>query len=155
MSTSCQIGDLVRNKLAGRKIDPLGFVDELLEIADQVGEIHCTLAGDHGLRFWIPSQAPPFDVQLDAALGKLRMLCARLGVLCHESGDQEVSLYGGEGIIRKEVPVELPDHLGSSSGPGLLAQSTSLAAPPISKQWRVRFKNTPGEQEFTITSAVR
>jgi hypothetical protein len=155
MSAPCQIQDLVRNKLLGRKIDGLGFVDELLELADQVGEIQCIFAGEQGLRFLIPSQPPPFEIELDAARAKLRMLCARLGVLCRESGDQDVSLYGGEGIIQKEMPEKLPDN-GRRSESGLRsATGISLAAPPISKVWRVRFKNTPSEQEFTIIPEAR
>jgi hypothetical protein len=148
MSAQFQIRNLVETKLVGRKIDGLGFVDNLLEVAEQVGDIHCTLAEDRGLRFGIPSQ-PPFDVQLDAPLGKLRMLCARLGVLCHESGDLDVSLCGGEGIIKKDVsPKQRASVIGSS------AQAISLASPPTLKVWKVRFKNTPSEQEFII-HAVR
>src|SRR5947209_1149064 len=103
MSATSQIRDLVRNRLVGRKIDPVGFMDELLELSEQAGEIQCKLAGEQGLQFVVANQPPAFEVELDAPRGKLRMLCARLGVLCHESGDQDVSLYGGEGTIKKET----------------------------------------------------
>ena len=156
MSAPCQIRDLVRHRLVGRKIDPVGFMDELLELADQVGEIQCNLAGEQGLRFLIANQPPPFEVELDASRGKLRMLCARLGVLCHEAGDQEVSLYGGEGTIKKDAPVELTEKNGRSLEPSSRSTTgTSLIPPPLSKEWKVRFTNTPSEQDFTIMPTKR
>ena len=134
----------------------MGFVDELLELAGQVGEIQCTMAGVEGLRFLIPSQPPPFEVELDTAKGKLRMMCARLGVLCHESGDPDVSLYGGEGIIKKEAPMRSPNNLAQSAGSNSPSSTgITLARPPILHEWRVRFKNTPDAQEFTIVAAAR
>jgi hypothetical protein len=156
MSALCQIQDLVQRKLLGRKIDGVGFIDALLALVDRVGEIQCNLSGEETLQFRIPNEPPALEVELDAARGKLRMLCARLGVLCHESGDPDVSLYGGEGLIKKELPAELPTKVGplpsaDPRSPG----GTALASPPNPKEWRVRFKNTPSEQEFTIQSAAR
>src|SRR5437588_11724407 len=75
------------------------FVDEMLLLASDVGQIKCEQVNDRRLRFQIPDQ-PACEVELERAKAKLRMLCARLGVLCNESG-QDVSLYGGEGTLRK------------------------------------------------------
>jgi hypothetical protein len=122
MCESLRIRDLVQAKLAGRKIDPVVFIDELLVIAKEVGEIRCYLATEQSLRFELDGQA--CDVALDAARTKLRMVCARLSVLCNTGEDSAVSPYGGEGIIRSSATPTDP--------------------------WRVRFKNTPGEQEFSI-----
>ncbi len=127
MSLQTQIVELVRAKLSGRKIDVVGFVDELLSLA--AGEIHCTLASDHGLRFRT-SDGATSDVDLDGCRGKLRMVCARLSVLCNEAPGTQVSPYGGEGIVR----------LPSSNGKG-------------PQQWALHFKNTPDVQEFSIVPA--
>lgn len=128
MSVPSQISDLMQAKLSGRKIDVVEFMTGLLSLARETGEIHCSLATEHSLRFGIANQA--HDVALDAARGKLRMLCARLSALCDEAGSGTVSPYGGEGIIHA------PSHNGVEAG-----------------HWTVRFKNTPSEHEFTIVPA--
>jgi hypothetical protein len=117
------IEQLVRALLVGRKIDGVRFVDQLLAIVRQVGEIHCCAAGDQGLRFELPSRKP-FEVALDGSRGKLRMLCARLAVLCQENG-HDCTVYGGEGTIRREF------------------ESNSVS-------WSVLWYNTPDRHEFTI-----
>lgn len=127
MSAIKQITELVHNKLAGRKIDPVGFVDDLLILAD--GEIHCSAASDHVMRFEM-QDGEICDLKVDACRGKVRMLCARIGVLCNEASGAAVSAYGGEGTI-------------------VLAPSNGAAA----RRWEVRFKNTPDEHEFTIIPA--
>ena len=85
------------------------------------------------LRFQTPNQ-PPWEVELGRAKTKLRMLCARLSVLCNERG-QDVSIYGGEGVV-KEIPVP--------------AGRTADVA--CCQKLTVRFKNTLSEQEFTLTA---
>jgi hypothetical protein len=128
MSIQTQIGDLVRAKLAGREIDIEGFVDELLATTTEAGPMRCSLASERALRFEVRDEA--FEVELDACRGKLRMLCARLSVLCNEQPDATVSPYGGEGIIRLAPP--------NGKGP---------------HQWTARFTNTPDAQEFMIIPA--
>jgi hypothetical protein len=122
-----------QNLADDHNVGVVGFIDQLLPVASEVGEIKCTLANDRALRFQVPGQ-PPWDVELGRAKSKLRMLCARLSVLCNESGDQEVSLYGGEGVIR--------EGLVSPTNPNAVA---------IEQRVTVRFKNTPSVQEFTIS----
>lgn len=137
MTPQTQIEELARSKLLGRRVDPVGFIDELLGLASRAGEIHGTFASDEALRFTIPEQQTVFEVPVDRARGKLRMLCANLGVRCNESGGQDVSIYGGEGVITK--------------APAFTLMNSS----PNHEAWKVRFKNTPGEHEFTIQSSVR
>src|SRR5437667_362993 len=71
MSAQTRIRDLVLAKLAGRKIDVVGFIDELLDVASEVGEIRCTMAADRGLHFDIGGR-DACAVDLDACRGKLR-----------------------------------------------------------------------------------
>jgi hypothetical protein len=122
MSEATRVKDLVNAKLVGRQIDPVGFIDELLEATSQAGEVNCRLASEQRLQFEFDGRA--VEVDLDSARGKLRMLCARLSVLCVGSGGAPVSPYGGEGTI-----------------------TTSPQ-----QQRQLRFRNTPDEQGFTIRS---
>jgi hypothetical protein len=80
------------------------------------------LSGDSGLRFEF-GQQETCEVELDGCRGKLRMLCARLSVLCGEAP------YGGEGSICV--------HPNNGNG-------------DAESHWMVRFKNTPDEHEFTV-----
>jgi hypothetical protein len=117
------IQELVEAKLAGNCIDSAGFIEQMFQVASEVGKVQCTLACDSGLRFEFPGQ-PACDVGLDAARGKLRMLCARLGVICNEQSGKEVSLYGGDAVF--------------------------YYGPREQGQWKVCFHNTPAQHEFTI-----
>src|SRR5207248_1872103 len=101
----------------------------------QMGRVHCGFVEDRRvLRFEIPGQEP-WELSAELAKSRLRTACARLGVLCNESG-HEVSLYGGEGAIDSRVVSPL------ANGSGNQKQRT----------WHVHFKNTPDAQEFTITA---
>src|SRR5437879_3824310 len=135
MNAESTIRELVEAHLSdNHNVYPVEFIDQLLQLAYEVGEIHCTLVENRKLRFQMPGQ-PAWDVELGRAKAKLRILCARLGVLCNENQDQDVNIFGGEGLIRKELSVKLPDNLGRSSGSDLSAStSTSLVALPISKE---------------------
>jgi hypothetical protein len=123
---------LVQAQLAGRRIEGVAFVDELLAIAEQEGEVRCSPAEDHGLRFEVRGREP-FEVDLDANRGKLRMLCARLAVLCQESGSDFMP-YGGEGKIRRVNKLD----------------STDGAMSPCSITVKANWTNTPGKHEFVI-----
>lgn len=131
MTAQDNLGNLVRDLLAGRKIDVVRFVDELLLLADTLGEVRCSPADDDRLRFAIPGAAP-FDVPLDRARSKLRMLCARLAVLCE--GGSETTPYGGQGNI--------PDRETRES-------STDTNVPPALER-NVQFVNTAAEVGFTL-----
>jgi hypothetical protein len=153
MNAGRKIRDLVTAHLSNNpNVDGVQFIDHLLSLTFEVGEIECRLAGDDNLRFCVLDR-PVCEVVLNRAKAKLRLLCARLGVLCRESGAPNVSLFGGEGIIRRELAMEDPS---LPSGPDVVRTgATSLASPSISGEWKVRFKNTPSEQEFTIQPAAR
>src|SRR5438034_9418653 len=91
------VRQLVEASMAdNHRADGVRFIDELLALASDVGEITCTFASEHALRFQTPNE-PAWEIELGRARSKLRMLCARLAVLCNESGGPDVSLYGGEG----------------------------------------------------------
>lgn len=135
-----QIERLVRERLVGRRIDGIGFVDELLAITPQVSELCCRPAADRGLRFELRGH-DPFEVELDANRGKLRMLCARLAVLFQESGHDPM-LYGGEGTLCRTYKgkADLPD-----------SESEEV---DVTVTWKARWSNTPDKHEFSI-SVVR
>ena len=88
--------------LSDREFDGVGFIDRLLLLASEFGHVRATLAAEGTLRFEASGHAP-CDVPLERAKSKLRMLCARLAVLCKESGGEFI-LYGGEGLIRAVWP---------------------------------------------------
>jgi hypothetical protein len=108
--------------LAGRRFDPVDVVERLLDAARGAGEVRGSVdSGSDGLAFTLPAHGR-FVVPVEGARGKLRILCARLSVVCLERGGSEVSPYGGEG------------RFDSDDGGA----------------WSVRFTNTPSQQEFEI-----
>ena|SRR5437868_13029943 len=136
------------------------FMDQLLLVALEFGEVKCGLASDQQLRFDVGNQ-PAFVIETGRARTKLRALCARLAGLCHESGGQDVSPYGGEGFIQKQVPLEhaLTSHgrsaTGKNAGPFVSngpSQQRNISFEGL-KKWNVRFMNTTSEHHFTITPA--
>lgn len=135
MANEGQIERLVQQRLLGRKIDVVAFVEELLAISTQVGEITCRRVEDRGLHFEITG-GQSFDVDVDANVGKLRMCCASLAVLCGENG-HELMPYGGEGTVQRTAKVELVKNKSEQLRCHLL--------------WRARWMNTPGEHWFTIS----
>jgi hypothetical protein len=156
MNTECKIRGLLQAYLVDdHKGDPVRFMDELILVASEVGPIRCSFAGDGKLRFQVQDQ-PAWEVELGRAKAKLRILCARLGVLCNESRDQDVSLYGGEGLItfpdwswgHEDLGPSGPYDWQSSQKTPLQAQG-SLSA-KAARKLAIRFKNTMAEQEFTI-----
>jgi hypothetical protein len=137
--------------------DVVRFTDELLLVAVKVGEVKCALASADKMRFESPGQ-DAWDVELGRAKSKLRMLCARLAVLCNENGAREVSIYGGEGTIKmvgqgtSRVAVAgqraQPEHAAANRSAAIVATRAGAGE----SRWAVRFKNTPDEQEFTIVA---
>ncbi len=162
MTARTRIEELVQRKLLGRKIDPVGVVDALLALVLPEGELRCTCAGNGALRFTIADPRLDFEVPVDRARAKLRMMCARLGVLCNDSGGQDVSLYGGEGVISEAVlgasgtAAAARPQSQSSEGTGIGAAAAQQVATadqePLRspRRWAVQFQNTPSAQEFTI-----
>jgi hypothetical protein len=139
MTFETKINELSALYLADtRAPDISGFVDRLFHVAADTGSLACVSDGQTRLRFFVcPTSAPsvslaPSAVALQAACvvehkaaqAILRMICARLGVICKERSQTDISLYGDRAVI--EYPV--PDH--------------SL--------WSVSFTNTPDRQEFQL-----
>lgn len=138
-----------KEKLTGRKVDVVEFVDELLTATRDAGEIRCTLARDGVLRIEVGTQESA-EVELDGAKTKLRMLCARLGVLCKESGELAGSLYGGEGRIREMETVGSLREAARNSSPHPDWHSRSVSPSAGRGCWTVCFMNTPSEQRFAL-----
>jgi hypothetical protein len=130
-----QIERLIRRCLLGRKIDVVTFVEELLAISTQVGEMTCRRVDNRGLRFEV-SGIQACEVEVDANVGKLRMCCARIAVLCGENG-HELMIYGGQGTIQRTAKVELVQN-----------ESEQLLYHLL---WKARWMNTPGEHWFTLS----
>jgi len=127
------------------RVDAVRFVDQLLDLSCEVGKIRCWFAGGRKLSFQVQDQ-PSWEVELERAKAKLRMLCANLGVRCNETGGSDVSIYGGTGVIRKELTRAV------NNGPSFSTHAISDASPPRPRllTWEVGFRNTPSAQEFTI-----
>jgi hypothetical protein len=134
LTLQAQILDLAREKLLPRMADLAGFADHLLTVAEQVGEVRGTLADVDTIRLEMRGQQP-LEIRLPNAKSRLRTMCARLGHLCMESG-QDITLYGGEGIIDRAT----------------VARLTSAATDHSPANWHLRFQNTMHAQEFTITA---
>jgi hypothetical protein len=132
-----EIEALVPKRLAGRKVNGVAFVEELLAIVTRVGEVQVSRAEERGLRVRLAG-GEPFEVDLDFCRGKIRSLCARLAVLCQECG-HDFMLYGGEGTISRTV----------------YADSADSEIEPIAYflTWKARWSNTPDKHEFTISVA--
>ena len=130
LTISSQIHEIIQQRVAKRSCDVVGIIEHLLPLASRLGEIRCTLADSDKLRFEIPDQES-LEIPLEQAKGRLRAMCARLAYLRKLSG-QEFDPYGGEGMIKGSAVTGQPDHDNSA--------------------WHVRYKNTTGAQEFTITA---
>lgn len=121
-----------------RAPDITGFVDQLFHVAAETGTVACVFNGDKRLRFFVrpaqvrvmglaptPVQAQPTCiVEHEAARSVLRMICARLGVICKEHTATDISPYGDKAVMEYDVQ----DH----------------------RRWSVSFTNTPDRQEFLI-----
>jgi hypothetical protein len=154
MNAESTIRELVAAFLANNhNADGVRFMDRLLLLAGETGKIQCRLANEEALQFQVGDQ-PPWNLELGRARGKLRILCARLGVLCKDSGETKISLYGDEGTIKKQAlftifPADEPLVLNGARG---LPASERSGSAQTTESWFVRFHNTPSEQDFTITA---
>jgi hypothetical protein len=130
MASGSQGQELFQGRVAERRVDIVGIVEQLLVLATRFGEIHCSPAAPDKLRFEIRGH-PPLEVPLEAAKSRLRTMCARLAFLRQKSGE-EFEPYGGEGFIEKAPEGE------TSNG--------------TRRKWHVRYHNTTDKQDFTITA---
>jgi hypothetical protein len=138
MNADDKIRELVQANLSSNhKVEGVRFVDELLLVVGEVGEIKCSLsAGAQGLCFQTPEQ-PAWEVELGRANSKLRMICARLAVLCANGALPD--LYGGEGTIAVDMPAD-SENGEKTTNPILL---------------HVQFDNRPGNVWFNLHGEKR
>lgn len=132
-----RLGTLFREGFAGKTIDIVKFVDELMSLAAELGELRCVCVGAETLRFEIRGQ-DPMEVEISEGLarGKLRSLCARLAMLVSETAGQEFLPYGGEGYVVRSARA-------TNGQPGQ----------PTEQRFRVRYQNSNAAPiEVTITA---
>src|SRR4051812_1173706 len=87
--------------LAGRSVNVVEFVAQLLMVADEVGAVRCRLESADALRFDWP-EGKSVVVPVERAKGKLRAACANLAVRSEAAVGGDCHLYGGLGQV--EVP---------------------------------------------------
>jgi len=139
MSFETKIKELSDRYLAdARAPDITAFVDQLFSVAAETGTVACVFNGDNRLQFFVlpmeprrkevtprPTQAPATCiVEHEAARSILRMICARLGVLCKERTTTDISPYGDKAVLDYDVQEQ--------------------------KRFSISFTNTPERQEFLI-----
>lgn len=121
-----------------RAPDITSFVDQLFHVAAEIGGVACVFDGETRLRFFArqaqtsaralaptPAQSQaPCIVEHAAARAVLRMICARLGVVCKERTATDISPYGDQA----EIAYGVQDH----------------------RRWSVSFTNTADRQGFLI-----
>jgi hypothetical protein len=155
MNVETTVRKLVQEDLEdNHEVEAVRFIDRLLLIASEVEEIQCGLTANQcGLWFQVPGQ-PAWEVEIGRAKSKLRMLCARLAVLCMESGGQDFILYGGDGIIDQACAEASPSASTATSvrfnGPPGVVGTTQERPRDRPGRWAVRTMNTMSEQHFTI-----
>ncbi len=139
MNFETKIKDLSDAYLADvRAPEITGFVDQLFHVAAESGSLACILDGENRLRFFVrpapgsmmglaprpASLQAACVVEHAAARTLLRMMCARLGVICKERAPTDISLYGDKAVIEYSIPYR--------------------------RHWSVSFTNTPNRQEFLL-----
>ncbi|HZV06732.1 MAG TPA: hypothetical protein VE999_16745 [Gemmataceae bacterium] len=139
MSFEIKIKGLSDRYLADvRSPDITGFVDQLFSVAAETGTVACVFDGGKRLQFFVrptetrvmgaasrPAQTPTTCiVEREAARSILRMICARLGVICKEHTTTDISPYGAKAVLNYDVQDQ--------------------------KRWSISFTNTPERQEFLI-----
>ena len=121
-----------------RAPDITGFVDQLFHVAADAGAVAGVFDGETRLRFFArqaptgvralaptPAQSQaPCIVEHVAARALLRMICARLGVVCKERTATDISPYGDKAEIEYDVQER--------------------------RRWNVSFTNTAESQRFLI-----
>jgi hypothetical protein len=141
MNFSENIKQLLETHFAdARRPDITGLVDDLFDVAAESGSVACVLDDGDRLHFFLsppPTQMhalvpsvsqmqSAYVMRSNVARTYIRMICARLAVICKDRGGTDVSPYGDQAVI------------GDSSG--------------SRKRWHVSFTNAPERQSFLIKS---
>jgi len=139
MSLETKINELREAYLADARAPNITrFVDRLFQVAAENGAVAGVLDGDKRLRFSVrPTPIPgrvltppsaqlqaPCIVEHEAARSVLRMICARLRVICQERTAREISPYGDKAVMDYDVQDR--------------------------RRWNISFTNTAERQEFLI-----
>lgn len=137
MNAQSKVRELIQAHLVdNHHADVVRFVDQLFPVVAEAGAIKCWQGTDGTLCFQVGGQ-PALEVELGRAKTKLRMLCARLAVVCSERTGQDISIFGGEA-------------------------SLEICAPPLSQsegvccltKMHVRFKNNLAEPQGFVIETI-
>jgi len=149
MTAKGRILELVRLHLEGdHHADVVRFINELLAATAEFGETRCSLADKGTLRFE-SAAGPSFEVCLSRAKSKLRMLCARLGVLCTESGTLEGTLYGGKGTIADQWQISF------MNTPGEQSFTIGLGANKAERPWKQPLGTAMSQSDVTNSAPLK
>src|SRR4051812_33001673 len=85
-SVAAAIDELLRDctSMTGRRFETVDAVDGLLDLAWSLGSLRCDPVNNQQWRLAFPVGDYVQEVPHRAGTGKLRSMCARLAVLCHE-----------------------------------------------------------------------
>ena len=133
-----RLRELVQLHLAvDGEIRVVDFVDELFPLAVELQDLHCAATDDRALKFR-RGDRELCEVDLACARGKLRMLCARLALVCGKRTGRDFSPYEDEAEFEEALPT--PD------------------GAPRSKEQRIHYKvwliNSPAHPEFGIEAQI-
>ncbi len=93
-----RLTDLVNSQLLGRRINLVAFADAFLALAYEASWMRVRPESHDALAFSF-RDSPPVVLRVDAAVSKLRSLCARVAKLCEDTTNAQFQPYGGEGSI--------------------------------------------------------
>ncbi len=112
------------------------FASELLLLIPEAGVMRCWQIDSCKLGFQIGNQ-PAWEIELGRARTKLRMLCARLGVICMERTGKDINIYGDEALLETDIPHDQQP------------QTECRTA-----KWHIRFKNNNAEPVGFVIETV-
>jgi hypothetical protein len=99
MNAERRIRELVQaNVIDNHHVDIVRFIDQLFPVVAEAGTIRCWQPSAGKLCFQIGDQ-PAWEVELGRAHSKLRMMCARLAVICREKTGLDLNFYGDEAFV--------------------------------------------------------
>ena len=88
----------IERSLSGDRVDVDTAIQALLLLANEAGIVRMTTLEAGHLHVEV-GDCGFAQVNVDRAKMKIRMVCARLAVLCKEQGAQDLSPYGGRGSL--------------------------------------------------------
>ncbi len=99
MNAERQTRELVQaNLIDNHQVAIVRFVDQLFPVVAEAGAVRCWQPSEGKLCFQIGDQ-PAWEVELGRAHSKLRMLRARLAVICREKTGLDLNFYGDDAFV--------------------------------------------------------